>query len=426
MVRNKEDTTNFVPAHRDFRVIAIGTPVRTCFPYFASCFPDSFALAAPFPGFPLDPPFRSRFQSRYLDPLASSQVLAKQAAPTDPVALELVHKTGNAISAIQITKEMRPSSLFLPPLITWLTPESLAGTKMASGVTSSEDVPGFPQTSLLKLARFLTIFPPPHASLSTPSQFANLLLAIHPSLSYITPPSWGALEAAFEGAGLGEWSTGVAECDPADVGLLGEGIWGWRLASIERSGERSAKVTFVRGGGAEKLVVDVPAGPRPFAPFPLQATPTFHLTPRFEHLLASLFQLHALGRFDISVLPPSSSLQSSSSSTTVLIATFAQLLGYELETIHLYKELGGREIWMRRVVDSGVGGGKAGVTGWEPSPLVKGAWEGKLVHLEGIDALGATVGSLGRLLGEREGELWEGKRLVGGEPLSVEEVSVSR
>ena len=49
-----------------------------------------------------------------------------------------------------------------------------------------------------------------------------------------------------------------------------------------------------------------------------------------------------------------------------------------------------------------------------------------MVHLEGIDALGATVGSLGRLLGEREGELWEGKRLVGGEPLSVEEVSVSR
>lgn len=296
---------------------------------------------------------------------------------------------------------------------------------MASGVTSSEDVPGFPQTSLQKLAHFLAIFPPPHSSLSTPSQFANLLLAIHPSLSYITPPSWRALETAFEGAGLGEWSAGVAECDPADVGLLGEGIWGWRLASIERSGERSAKVTFVRGGGAEKVVVDVPAGPRPFEPFPLQATPTFHLTPRFEHLLASLFQLHALGRFDISVLPPSSSLQSSSSSTTVLIATFAKLLGYELETIHLYKEIGGREIWMRRVVESGVGGGKAGVTGWEPSPLVKGAWEGKLVHLEGIDALGATVGSLGRLLGEREGELWEGKRLVGGEPLSVEEVRFS-
>jgi hypothetical protein len=30
MKKNGEDTTNFIPAHRDFRVIAIGTPVREC------------------------------------------------------------------------------------------------------------------------------------------------------------------------------------------------------------------------------------------------------------------------------------------------------------------------------------------------------------------------------------------------------------
>lgn len=116
MVRNKEDTTNFIPAHRDFRVIAIGTPVRACFraPLQLASLTNPI-LAAPFPGFPLDPPFRSRFQSRYLDPLASSQVLAKQSAPTEPASLELVHKTGNAISAIQITKEMRSSSFLLSP-----------------------------------------------------------------------------------------------------------------------------------------------------------------------------------------------------------------------------------------------------------------------------------------------------------------------
>lgn len=31
MIKNKEDTTNFIPAHRDFRVIALGTPVRKSF-----------------------------------------------------------------------------------------------------------------------------------------------------------------------------------------------------------------------------------------------------------------------------------------------------------------------------------------------------------------------------------------------------------
>jgi hypothetical protein len=39
----------FVPAHRSFRVIGIGVPVP------------------PYAGYPLDPPFRSRFQARFLD-----------------------------------------------------------------------------------------------------------------------------------------------------------------------------------------------------------------------------------------------------------------------------------------------------------------------------------------------------------------------
>ncbi|KAL8292641.1 hypothetical protein RQP46_001253 [Phenoliferia psychrophenolica] len=380
MLKNKEDITNFIPAHRDFRVIALGTPVP------------------PYPGFPLDPPFRSRFQVRYLDPLASSRVLAKEARSTlDGPALQLVDSTADAITAIQIAKEMR--------------------AKMSSGVTSSEDVPAFPQTSLLKLAKFLSLFPPPpHASLSTPEDLANVLLAFHPALSYIAPPLWRTLESALDGAGLGEWVTGIAECDPTRSGENGSGFWGWTLSSIVRASDSTATLSFVRAG-VDAVSVVVGAGPRPFLPFPLVGSevPTIHLTPRFIHTLTSLFQLHALKDFDISILPPTSSLQSSSSSTTLVIETFAQLLGYELETVHLVKDLGGgREMWMRRVVETGLGKGLTkGVTSWEPSPMTMGAWAGKLVHLEGIDSIGATVGSLGRLLNDREGELWEGKRMVG-------------
>jgi hypothetical protein len=67
-------------------------------------------FAAPYPGFPLDPPFRSRFQSRYLDPLVTSQILAKSVTPTDSSAADIVQKTSNAISAIQVMKEMREYS----------------------------------------------------------------------------------------------------------------------------------------------------------------------------------------------------------------------------------------------------------------------------------------------------------------------------
>lgn len=393
MVKNNEDITNFIPASREFRVIALGAPVP------------------PFPGYPLDPPFRSRFQSRYLDPLTVSKVLASTLTPNPHPILE---KTSDAITTLQIMREMR--------------------AKMASGVTSSTEIPSFPQTALLKLTAFLSVFPPPaRAELSTSAQFMNMLLAIHPALSYINAESWRSLENAFgnEGAGLGDWTNGIAECDAAVVGLTGQGIMGWELIAIDRSSPTTASLTFTRGG-VEKNVVEVAAGPLDFATYPLvKDSEELHLSPRFQHLLTSLFQLHALKDFDIAFLPASSSLQTSSSSTTVIISTFAALLGYSLETVHLYKELGGREIWMRRVVENGIlregatssGKKEAGTTGWELSPLLKGALEGKLVHLEGIDAIGATAGSLSRLLNEREGELWEGKRIVGGETLTEAEVS---
>jgi hypothetical protein len=295
---------------------------------------------------------------------------------------------------------------------------------MASGVLSAEELPSFPQTSLLKLSRFLSIFPPPPSATSTPAQLSNVLLAIHPSLSYVNKASWRSLEGALEGAGLDEYSHDISDVDPTTVASEGEGIWGWRLESIARSGKRTASVVFTRDA-IEKVEVEVAAGPKPFATFPLKSTPGFLLTPRFEHLLCSLFQLHALGEWDISVLPPSSSLQSSSSSTTVLISTFAKLLGYELETVHLVKDLGGgRELWMRRIVETGFGDVEnKGKTSWELAPMTKAALEGKLVHFEGIDTLGSTVGSLGRLLNDREGELWEGKRIVG--KLAQEDVCLS-
>ena len=72
----------------------------------------------------------------------------------------------------------------------------------------------------------------------------------------------------------------------------------------------------------------------------------------------------------------------------------------------MYKELGGRELVMRRKIEDG------GATSWEPAPLVEGAWEGRLVHLAGLDVLGSTAGSLARLTQDREAELWEMKRIV--------------
>ena len=53
-------------------------------------------------------------------------------------------------------------------------------------------------------------------------------------------------------------------------------------------------------------------------------------------------------------------MYSFSCSTSSLVRTFARLLGYELDAVHLYKELGGRELVMRRQVE------EDGATTWKP------------------------------------------------------------
>jgi hypothetical protein len=46
------------------------------------------------------------------------------------------------------------------------------------------------------------------------------------------------------------------------------------------------------------------------------------------------------------------------------------------------------------------------------SPIIDGAWTGRLVHLSGLDVIGPTAGSISRLIRDREVELWETKRIV--------------
>lgn len=366
-----------------------------------------------------------------------------------PEAQEILTKTQEAIVALQIKREMLE--------------------KMGSGVVSTvkeEEIPGFGQTGLWKLKECLALFPPSTSTISEVhrvSQFKSLLLVINPALSFMNSVGWRALERAFseeEGTGLEAWTKGISEIDRLDGILpsineagrpdggevqLGAGIMGWRISTISRISPTTAQLTFLRGLAEESTTIIVPCGPHPFLPLPLTATPSLLLTPRFHHLLTSLLQLHSLKTFDITFVPTSASgsegLMSSTGSSLLLIETFAKVLGYEFESVHLYKELSGREIWMRRVVNDGLPSASSsqkqlfatsstsaekGTTTWSPSPLIKGAWEGKLIHLEGIDTIGNLVGSLGRLMGEREGELWEGRRLVGleeGEKLSEGEVS---
>ncbi|KAI0827475.1 AAA domain-containing protein [Trametes gibbosa] len=350
------DASAFIPAHKNFRVIAIAAPVP------------------PYPGYPLDPPFRSRFQARFVDPMGS--LLALPSGSTPAPEGDWYRKLRDIILSTQIASESRH------------TLDAVARSSL----------PAFPQTSLSKAKALLSAFPPPiHLS---SEQLARLVLSLHPALIHSPFIAWAMLSHQFEEAGLGALGPPNLSGDDDDVGLLG-----YRLIRIVKSDDQSAQLSFESPSGAT-VVHTVPAGPHQYLAFPFTNPEMLGFTPsgRFMGLLTSLLQAHALN-WDISYVPPA--LPSTAScSTSLLVRTFSALLGYDLEDVHMYKELGGRELIMRRKVEDG------GATSWEPSPLIEGAWQGRLVHLSGMDVIGSTAGSLSRLTQDREVELWEKKRIV--------------
>ena len=295
-----------MPAHKNFRVVAIAAPVP------------------PYPGYPLDPPFRSRFQARFVDPVGS--LIASETSDTPGRKWPLLYtKLREIILSTQFASEAAG------PL----------------GATSKSALPQFPQTALAKLSALCTMFPPP--TMLSPNHLAILMLSIHPALVYTPLVAWAILSRQTEEAGIGALGSPHLDTPEDATGLLG-----YSATQIERVDPKTIKIGFVGLDGTQ-TTVQAPAGPRPLQSFNLDSK---FASPRFKGLLFAFLQAHALG-WDISYIPPA--LPSTGScSTSTLIAVFASLLGYEAETIHLYKELGGREIVMRRKIESD------GSTTWEP------------------------------------------------------------
>jgi von Willebrand factor A domain-containing protein 8 len=317
----------FVPAHRSFRVIAIGAPVP------------------PYTGYPLDPPFRSRFQARFLDPTGALLAFPNSSQyPLPPFSAALWNILRDLMLATQYASEARHvlDSVARPAL------------------------PQFPQTALAKLYMLLVAFPPPSPPAAgvpplSPRAMGRLLMILHPELLHAPFRAWALLSERFEESGLGPLAAPLATEDMDEAGTAVEdaaGLLGYAVRSITRSGKHTARVVFANLGVEDEVTLEVPAGDGPFRQFPPEESPDFVPSARFVGLLTSCLQAHALG-WDISLVPPAQPA-TASASTSLLVHVFGGVLGYVREAVHVYKELGGRELLMRRVV----GGG--GATSWEP------------------------------------------------------------
>ena len=95
---------------------------------------------------------------------------------------------------------------------------------------------------------------------------------------------------------------------------------------------------------------------------------------------------------------------------SALVRVLARVLGYSEEhttTVHLYKDMGSRDLLLRRATD------KTGNTIWEPQPLVTAAIDGGLVVLDGIHRLPPdTLSIIAPLLHDKVLMLPNGKQLM--------------
>ena len=223
-------------------------------------------------------------------------------------------------------------------------------------------LPPFPHTALAKLHALLAAFPSP--SLVEPGKpplspraMGRLMIVLHPELLHAPFRAWALLSERLEEAGFGPLAAPLAT-EAETAGEDAVGLLGYTVRSIARTGQHTVRIVFTTLSGADEVALEAPAGEGPLQPFPLEETPELVPSARFVSLLMSCLQAHALG-WDISLVPPAQAA-TASASTSLLVQVFGSVLGYVREAVHVYKELGGRELLMRRVV------GEGGATSWEP------------------------------------------------------------
>ncbi|KAF1335695.1 Von willebrand factor a domain-containing protein 8, partial [Globisporangium splendens] len=330
------DAQNLVRVHPDFRVIALGLPVP------------------PYPGRTLDPPLRSRFQARNVQPSSPGTQLEAlvSIAPNVPIStLERLVGVREAVNAIEA---------------------------MHDGITGQR-MPHFDYLSLSHCAKVMESFP----NASLPSTVKRVFPVRKDILGTKAASNSDTLNRILKkfGASLPESKytvQSVAKHSPSDL---------------------TAMVTFESSvsGKPEKTVLDVPCGTT--TPH-TGAMKGFVETDLHSAILTEMIQDHAAGS-DLCILGEKGSGKSD------LARLFAHRLGYATELFSLFKDMTARDLLQRRATDS------HGNTRWEDSPLIHAARNGHIAVLDGVHRLGSdSLSVLQRLMQDREIDLADGTKLL--------------
>ncbi|KAI8991241.1 AAA domain-containing protein [Mycotypha africana] len=336
-----------------------------------------FALGLPIPpyvGYPLDPPLRSRFQSRDIRaPDFKTQV--------------------NQLMSLLNNKNV-PRELI----------ERLVSISMVLGVQEKNahrevEVPEFPMT-IESIAPLLSMVPKVHP------RFLVDILYPYPLLPTCDLEQLSVIEAAFRRFGV-KSPTVEAHVEARQTSS------GYTIANIEPLPSKDsitvdgyfyihrAIATFMpqhNSNVGDAIGLPIHCGPAEFSP-----AEYFVETPYHSEIFSAMVLLHAGGK-DICLIGTQKGVGKST-----LVRNFARRLGYTIDYIPLYRDMSSRDLLQRRSTTA------TGDTVWENSLLVEAAIHGHLAVLDGIEALSyGTLNTLQRLCADRETQLPDGTRLISG------------
>ncbi|KAI8341541.1 hypothetical protein BC941DRAFT_416834, partial [Chlamydoabsidia padenii] len=348
-INDAQGDTKFEKVDKRFLVFALGLPVP------------------PYVGYPLDPPLRSRFQSRDIKaPGFSSQVDHLLALTTNKAAKPLLEKLVSI-------------SLVL----------GLQGDKSAA---REIDVPEFPIT-LNSIAKLISLLPNLHP------RFLIDLLYPYPLLPTCDLEQLGVIESAYRRFGV---KSAVVEAHEE----ARQTFSGYVLENLEQNRQPSVSIdaySYIhRAIATFSHITDSPVG-LPIFCGPNESNPAefFVETPYHKEIFTSMVIVHASGQ-DICLIGTYKGVGKSA-----LVRHFARKLGYTIDYIPLYRDMSSRDLLQRRSTTP------TGDTVWENSLLVEAAIHGHLAVLDGIEALSyGTLNTLQRLVSERETQLPDGTRLI--------------
>jgi MoxR-like ATPase len=328
------DHLGLLRCHENFRVIALTVPVPK------------------YPGNPLDPPLRSRFQSFYLHP---------QSDPTDGILSADASKSGTTIAAIRTALKASDAGgsdndrkLHIPPL----------GSYEAVVLQNMTKV--FPKESIAALLPLLypwELFCRSGAKMDVhdrATRVANVLKRYH-SLSPVA-----SLHHAQQSASPA--STLLADLHVSVLTQLKPAAFEAAVAAPTRT----ASATFLTGETIQVAVGQF------FAESDLSASSyksssNVVMTPYFQNVLSEMNLSHACGRHILLVGEAGCGKSS-------MMHRFADTFGYATEVMHMFADMSTRDLLQRRVTCP-----TTGDTRWELSPLMTAAKCGHLAVLDGVD-----------------------------------------